>query len=163
MGIGITHIQTSKNVLINDNLPRFLGTSDRVEIAPVIFNKTNKDSIFDITLNANNVTLNTGTQSVDIKAGAQLAVLFDLSVDSIEQIHNLSPKASHITIHAVSRITGDEDTLEMTIPIIETTTREMVSTSGRADPMQDEKIILKSTIRKNGGLLTIHYAATLLP
>ena len=55
VGIGITHIQTSKNVLINDNLPRFLGTSDRVEIAPVIFNKTNKDSIFDITLDANNV------------------------------------------------------------------------------------------------------------
>ena len=163
VGIGMTHIQTSKNVLINDNLPRFLGTSDQVAIAPVIFNKTDKDSTFDVTLNATNVTLNTGTESVDIKAGASRAVPFDLSIASIEELRDLSPQASKITIHAVSRATGDEDTLEMTLPIIETTTREMVSTAGRADPKQDEKIELQSTIRKNRGLLTIHYAATLLP
>ncbi len=163
LGVGVTHIQTSKNVLINDNLPRFLGTSDIVTIAPVVFNKTDKTSTFDITINASNVTLSTGTQSLDIKAGGQLAVPFDLRVASIDQLQNISPQASKITIHAVSRATGDEDTLEMTLPIIETTTREIVSTSGRADPIQDEKIALQSAIRKNGGLLSIHYAATLLP
>ena len=67
-GVGTTHIETSKSVLINDNLPRFLGTSDTVEIAPVIFNKTEKDATFDISVEASNVAIQSPKQSIEIKA-----------------------------------------------------------------------------------------------
>ena len=60
-------------------------------------------------------------------------------------------------------MTQDQDAIELTIPIIETTTREMIATSGRADPKAEELIALSSAIRANGGSLTISYAATLLP
>ena len=68
VGIATTHIQTSKNVVINDNLPRFLGTADTVDIAPVIFNKTDKDATFDISITATNTSLQTAKKSVEIKA-----------------------------------------------------------------------------------------------
>ena len=68
VGVGMTHIQTSKLVVINDNLPRFLGTSDKVIISPVIFNKTDKDALFDISIEANNVILKNPKQSVMIKS-----------------------------------------------------------------------------------------------
>lgn len=77
-------------------------------------------------------------------------VPFELVVDSIEKVRNLSTWASKITIKAVSRTTGDQDTIEMTIPIIETTTSETVATSGRADPKAAELIELERAIRENG-------------
>jgi len=92
-------------VLINDNLPRFLGTSDVVEIAPVVFNKTEKDSTFDITVEASNVSLKESKKSVEIKAGAQVGVPFEITVHSREQIRHVSPQAAKITIKAVSRVT----------------------------------------------------------
>ena len=137
-------------MLINDNLPRFLGTADAVTIAPVIFNKTDRDATFDISVEASNVTLKNTKQSVDIQKGESLSVPFDLVVDGIEKIRHISPQASKITIKAVSRATGDQDTIEMTLPIIETTTREMVVTAGRADPIQDEQIDLSPAMRNNG-------------
>lgn len=51
----------------------------------------------------------------------------------------------------------------MTLPIVETTTREMVVTSGRVEMSGDEKVEISSSLRQNGGSLDIHYAATLLP
>ncbi len=163
IGIATTHIQTSKNVLINDNLPRFLGTSDAIQIAPVIFNKTEKDATFDISVQATNVSLKNQKQSIEIKAWAQAVVPFDLIVDGIEKIRLTPSQASKITITAVSRVTEDQDSVELTIPIIETSTREIVATSGRADPVWDEIIELSGALRNNGGSLDIHYAATLLP
>ena len=84
-------------------------------------------------------------------------------MDGIDKIRHLSPQASKITIKAVSTVTGDLDIVEMTLPIIETTTREMIVTSGRAESTRDEQIELDPAIKENGGFLDIHYAATLLP
>ncbi len=163
VGAGQTHIQTTKTVVINDNLPRFLGTADTVEIAPVIFNKTEKDGIFDISIEADHVTLEKSKQSVDIKAGDQALVPFRMVVDGIEKLRTVSPRASKIIIRAVARSSGEMDLMEVTLPIIETTTTEQVATSGRADPTSDEEIALQSDIRANGGSLVVNYAATLLP
>lgn len=161
--VGSTHIQTTKKVVINDNLPRFLGTSDAVTLAPVIFNKTDVDSVFDITLEANNVTINTPKQSVMIKSWEQVSVDFEVVVDGIDKIRKLTPQATKITMKAVSQATKEQDSLEMTLPIIETTTREMVVTSGRSNTTRDEQIEIESAIRSNGGFIDIRYAATLLP
>ena len=40
--------------------------------------------------------------------------------------------------------------MELTLPIIETTTREMIVTSGRADSTRDEQIELAAAIKENG-------------
>jgi uncharacterized protein YfaS (alpha-2-macroglobulin family) len=45
---------TQNPVIIEDNLPRFLNTSDTITFAPVIYNKTGKDSDFVVSLEANN-------------------------------------------------------------------------------------------------------------
>ena len=50
VGIATEKIMTQKTVMINENLPRFLGSDDVVTFSPVVFNKTGKDQSFVVTL-----------------------------------------------------------------------------------------------------------------
>lgn len=53
--------------------------------------------------------------------------------------------------------------MENTLPIVATSAKETVATVGKTDNSADEKIMLSADIRKNGGSLTVGYAASLLP
>ncbi|HBA45382.1 TPA: hypothetical protein DEG21_01895 [Patescibacteria group bacterium] len=41
---------TTQKVIINENVPRFLGSNDTIVLSPVVFNKTGKNSIFTVSL-----------------------------------------------------------------------------------------------------------------
>lgn len=55
-----------KNVIINDNLPRYLGTTDTITFAPVIFNKTGKDAEFEVSMEASNIDIEERKKKIKI-------------------------------------------------------------------------------------------------
>jgi hypothetical protein len=56
-------------VIINDNLPRYLGTTDTITFSPVIFNKTGKDAEFEVSIDATNVVIEEKKKTVKIASG----------------------------------------------------------------------------------------------
>ena len=68
VGVASVAVMTSKTVIVNDNLPRFLGAGDVITMAPVVFNKTLKDATFDVTAEATNATIKDPKRSVAIRS-----------------------------------------------------------------------------------------------
>lgn len=163
VGAADVSIQTTKTVIVNDNLPRFLGASDVIAIAPVVFNKTGKDQTFDVTVEATNATLKDQKKSISIKSGEQATVAFEMTMLDSQKLRALSIPATKITIKAISRETGELDEVENILPITDTATTETVATVGKTDTSADEKLSIPESVRANGGSLTLTYAATLLP
>jgi len=67
VGVGNTTVMTTKTVIVNDNLPRFLGAGDVITMAPIVFNKTGQDATFTVTAEATNASINDPKRSVRIK------------------------------------------------------------------------------------------------
>ncbi len=153
---------TAKTGMINENLPRFLGSADVLTFSPVVFNKTGKDQSFDVSIVANNMTVKSSTRTVFIKNGASYTVPFEATIANVP-LSSTEPFASKITLKAVAKDSGELDEVENTLPIVATSTRETVATVGKTISGADEKIKLSSEIRKNGGSLVVNYAASLLP
>lgn len=162
VGIASAKVRTTKAVIINENLPRFLGSSDRVTLSPVIFNKTGKAQKFQISLSGTNVTIDTITKTIFLGTGASLSVAFPVQV-APRRTDPENPFATRLTIRAVAEESGDRDEVENTLPILVTSTPEMVATVGKTATTAEEQIALDSKLREYGGALTIHYGATLLP
>lgn len=53
-------------MIINDNLPRYLGTTDTITFAPVIFNKTGKDAEFEVSMEASNIDIEERKKKIKI-------------------------------------------------------------------------------------------------
>lgn len=153
---------TQKTVMINENLPRFLGSADMVTLSPVVFNKTGRDQSFDVSIVADNMTVKNAARTVFVKNGASYTVPFEASVADVP-LSASEPFSSKITLKAMAKDSGELDEVENTLPIITTSTKETVATIGKTDKSADEKIKLPADIRKNGGSLTVSYAASLLP
>jgi hypothetical protein len=153
---------TAKTVMVNENLPRFLGSSDVVKFSPVVFNKTGRDQSFDVSITANNMTIKKPNQTVFIKNGASYTVPFEATIVNVP-LSSTEPFATKITLKAIAKDSKEVDEVENTLPINMTSTKEMVATVGKTTNSADEKIKLSADIRKNGGSLTVNYAASLLP
>lgn len=153
---------TAKTVMVNENLPRFLGFSDTVTFSPVVFNKTGRDQSFVVSVVANNMTVKSPERTVFIKNGASYTVPFEATVISVP-LSSLEPFASKIILKAVAKDTKESDEVENTLPIVATSTKETVATVGKTAKSADETIKLSADIRNNGGSLTVSYAASLLP
>jgi uncharacterized protein YfaS (alpha-2-macroglobulin family) len=89
-------------------------------------------------------------------------VSFLSQVNAIEENANIAEKSSKITLSARSLSSGDEDTMTVTLPIVENMTKEMVSTVGKTEGVQDEIIEIPVLIRKNGGILRLNYSASIM-
>ncbi|MBP8017071.1 hypothetical protein KAZ01_03620, partial [Candidatus Gracilibacteria bacterium] len=162
IGVGEASVTTTKRVIINDNLPRFLSSTDTITIAPVIFNKTGKDSYFDVSIKASNIEINNNSKSILIKKGEQVTVEFKGKVADIGIAENKSEFSSKLTIKAVSKDNQDLDEIEKNIPIKESSTPEFVSTVGKTTGASfDEKIDLTG-VPLASTKLKVNYSATLL-
>lgn len=80
IGIATAFVRTNKLVMINENLPRFLGSSDSVRFAPVVFNKTNTTQDFTVTLTGTNISGKNLSQSVQIASGTSRMIPFEVTV-----------------------------------------------------------------------------------
>lgn len=162
IGIATDKIMTQKTVMINENLPRFLGSADVVTFSPVVFNKTGRDQSFDVSINVDNMTVKSPNRTVFVKNGESYTVPFEGTIADIP-LSATEPFASKITIKAVAKDSGELDEVENILPIIATSPKETVATVGKTIDSADEKIRLSAQIRKNGGSLVVSYAASLLP
>jgi len=162
VGIATEKIMTAKTVMVSENLPRFLGSADVIAFSPVVFNKTGKDQSFDISIVANNMTISKNQKTVFIKNGESLTIPFETIIANIP-LSSSEPFFSKITLKAVAKYSGELDEVENTLPITVTATKETVATVGKTTNSADEQIKLSADIRKNGGSLSVNYAASLLP
>lgn len=162
VGLATTKIMTAKTVMVSENLPRFLGSADIVTFSPVVFNKTGRDQSFDVSIVANNMTIQSPTRTVFIKNGASYTVPFEATIVNVP-LSSSEPFATKITLKAIAKDSKEVDEVENTLPINMTSTKEMVATVGKTTGSADEKIKLSADIRKNGGSVTVNYAASLLP
>lgn len=162
VGLATEKIMTTKTVVINENLPRFLGSADAITFSPVVFNKTGKDQSFDVSIAADNMTIKSPARTVFVKNGASYTVPFEATIAEAPLSSN-EPFSAKIAIKATAKDSGEIDEVENTLPIVATSTRETVATVGKTQNSADEKISLGADIRKNGGSLRVNYAASLLP
>jgi uncharacterized protein YfaS (alpha-2-macroglobulin family) len=80
IGVGETTVMTNKQVMIDDNLPRFFGVGDTITLAPTVFNKTGNGGYFVVTATAKNGTLAENEKEIYIRDGEQAVVPFTLQV-----------------------------------------------------------------------------------
>ncbi|MDD2908711.1 MAG: MG2 domain-containing protein [Candidatus Gracilibacteria bacterium] len=162
IGVGEATITTTKKVIINENIPRFLGSNDSITLSPVVFNKTGKNSTFTVSLNATNLEIENPTQEIKINNGEQKTVNFKVKVKDIGVAKSANELSSKLTFKAVSFETKDEDEIEKFLTIEETSTLETVSTIGSTSSVSHtEKLDLTNVIISSAKLI-INYAPTIL-
>lgn len=76
IGLAQTTVTTSKEVMVNDNLPRIFRSRDSVTLAPVVYNRTGKDAQFDVSVTADNLAIEKPSKKVLIKNGESATVEF---------------------------------------------------------------------------------------
>lgn len=108
------------------------------------------------------MTIKSPKQTVFVKNGESTTVPFEATIVNVP-LSSTEPFASKITLKAIAKVSGELDEVENTLPIVITGTKEMVATVGKTGNSADEKIKLSADIRKNGGSVTVNYAASLLP
>lgn len=162
VGVWEATIVTTKKVIINDNLPRFLGSNDTITLKPTIFNKTGKNSSFKVSLKAENIDIEDGEQEISINNWEQKTIEFKVKIHDIWIMQKDSLNIAKINIKAISLETKEEDEIEKFLPIKETSTKETVSTIGKADGVgYTEKIDLEWLV-KSWIKLVIRYSPTIL-
>lgn len=155
-------IVTTKKVIVNDNIPRFLWSNDRIILSPVVFNKTGKNSTFKVTLSADNLIIIKSSQEIKINNWEQKTVEFEVKVKDIWVAKTNENIFSKINIKAESLETNDIDEVEKFLNINETSTKETVSTVGKTDSASYTEKIDLTNINLNSSKLTINYAPTIL-
>ncbi len=158
-----TTIITSKELLINDNLPRFFVSNDSIMLSPVVFNKTGKDQIFSVMLSATNLkNISENKQKIFIKNGDQKTVHFDVTVDDIGLSEKNDFFFSTLTFKAVSEDNQHQDEIEKKVQIHESSTQESVSTFWKTKNDSFEQKLELGNINSSKWKITANYSATLL-
>ncbi|MDD2515797.1 MAG: MG2 domain-containing protein, partial [Candidatus Gracilibacteria bacterium] len=160
VGVGETTFMTNKTVMISENLPRFLSSSDRITLSPIIFNKTGKDSGFTVSLNITGTKKASDVKKIFIKNGEQAQADFPIEINNLG-ITDDGKIASKINIKAESEMTNETDEIEINLPVYESSTPEFVSIVGKTNGVSDTQKISIQDIVNYAGTLKINYAPTL--
>ncbi|MEF2175972.1 MAG: MG2 domain-containing protein [Candidatus Absconditabacteria bacterium] len=159
VGIDYHSIVTTKELIINDNLPRFLGANDEITFSPVIFNKTGKEGKFKVTIDANNIEIKEKEFTLNLKDQEQKTILFQGIVGETN-IGKLNESVSTINIKVQGESHVDE--IEKTLRILDNSTPEQISTFGKYTQNPVNEIIDITNIKNNYGKIIINYSTSLL-
>ena len=156
-------IKTTKKLLINDNLPRFFGSTDTIVLSPVIFNKTWKTQKFKISLDITNAKIIwERNKEISIESWKSKLVKFKIKVNDIGISENKNLFNSKINFKVISTNWKYVDEVEKFLKIKEVSTQESISTFGKTNKTSYEEKIKVWKIKKWAWKLTINYSATLL-
>ena len=161
IGVGETTVMTNKQVMIDDNLPRFLATGDMITLAPTVFNKSGKDGYFHIQATAKNSTIKDGDSEVFIKNGEQAVVPFTLQVTDIFA-DDVSKDSVSISFIASLRDTDLTDEIEKSIPLKSSSVSETVAFMGKTNDVSVDDHINLTGLTSKRGEVTVRYGATLM-
>lgn len=158
---------TAKKVIINDNLPNFFWVWDEIDISPVVFNKTGRDTDFEISLDATNVKVKWwNKRKLFIKNWESKAVNYKVKVYDRAKFININNAVSKVNfkIDEICEKNCDEansDEIEKSIMIKDSTTKESVATVwSTKDSSFDEHIDIWKLENKIGQV-KLNYSATL--
>lgn len=150
-------IMTAKELMIEDNLPRFLNASDKIILAPVIYNRTWDDARLNVKISSSIWTLWETQKNIFVKNDWSLRVPFELTL----------PKSSDLSWNDIAQInisvsswdSKKTDSIVKYLQVLPLETKEQVSTFWKtSDVSYDEKISFKDIHDWN---LEINYAGTL--
>lgn len=160
-------VTTTKELIINDNLPNFLWVWDRVILSPVVFNKTWKDWDFELKIDATNLDVvwwnirklfikNWESKTIKFEAKIKERSLFtDMYIASSK----IDFKVSELCDNNCNNVLSDE--IEKTIQIKDSSTKESVATVwSTKDVSFDEKISLWD-LKDKIWQVKVNYSATL--
>jgi len=160
-------ITTTKTLIINDNLPNFLGVWDAIVLSPVVFNKTWKDWDFEVTLTWTNLDISSwNSRKVFVKNWESKTVSFEVWIKKRESFRNMSLASSKIDFK-VSEVCSkncdlvNQDEIEKVVLIKDSTTKESVSTIWKTTDNSFDEVIDLSSMKDRIGQLKINYSASL--
>lgn len=158
VGFGETSAVTAKEVMVNDNFPRFLRSGDSVTFAPVVFNRTSGVLEFDVSVASDSLEIPLAKRRVAVRPGESKTVEFAAKV---------KPLASPSTEFGYAKVSVDavagelSDGIEKTLPVIRGDSVESVATIGSTeDASFDERLNLKG-VDRDRSVLTLRYAGSL--
>ncbi len=160
-------ITTTKELIVNDNLPNFFWVWDEITLSPVVFNKTWKDGDFEIAMEWTNIEIKWWNQrKLFIKNWESKTVNFLIKVNerSFFRYMNVASsiidfKASEICEKNCTNVKVDE--IEKVVQIKDSATKESVAKTWKTkDNSFDEHIDL-SNLKDRIWQIRINYSATL--
>ncbi len=147
VGEGSADIMTSKDLLIRAVAPRFFVLGDQAQLGAVVHNNTAQALAVDVSLQGTNVTIQQGTQRVQVPAHGQATVSWPVQV--------AAARPAVLTWRAASGNLSDG--LELTLPIYHYSTPEVVATAGQipAAATRIETVVLPERLDVSQGELTV--------
>jgi len=155
-----TTITTTKNVIINDNLPIWFGSDDEIILNPVIFSKIWKNSKFEISITWTNIEFEQNKFETEIWNNESKTILIKSKIKNIWLL-SWNNTQSRIEISAKALATNDEDVIYKYLPINPTSIPETVSTFGKTTGLSFQEIVDLDWILPNPWTLTINYWPTI--
>lgn len=119
--VGYGDFMSTKEVIISDNLPNFIGLNDEMIIEPVFFNKSDFDSIFDISVVSDVLEVTPINRNIKIKANSSEKLAFKIKVK------DRSATSAKITFKALAKDISAEDIIEKHLQIRDDNYRETVA------------------------------------
>jgi len=157
--VNYSTIQSTKNIIINENLPSFLTSNDIVYLSPVILNKTWKNDDFIVSLEISNAEiLEEDTKKVFIIDEDSKTVNFKIKVANI--LDDL--EFSKLTFKVTNEDWDEVDWVQKYLKINTNQIAESVSTFWKTDNVSFEEKIDLSDLENKIWKLTINYSTTLL-
>lgn len=160
-------ITTSKELIINDNLPNFLWVWDRVILSPVVFNKTWNDGDFEISLEATSLEVKWwNKRKLFIKNGESKTINFEVLVNERKSFKDMNLASSKIDFK-VNQICDKQcndlktDEIEKTIQIKDSTVRETVATTWKTKENSFDEHINLWDLKEKIWQVSINYSTTL--
>lgn len=154
-----TSILTTKKVILEDNLPRFLNSSDEIVFSPIIYNKTWVDQNFEIKLNSTIWKVLLPTKNIFIKSWESKTINFGFVNVSSSMLKPFT--TTKINIQTTWEKTKDSDSIEKKLVVYLWWIKESTSTIwSTKDVWIDEKIDL-TWVTKNSWDITLTYSQTL--
>lgn len=98
--------------MIQENFPRFLRTSDTMDFAPVVFNRTGKRGRFIVEMVATGATVSNARQEVALDSGESRPILFQVIPNQLSPEQIQAPV--EISVSAIAE-SGESDAIVRTL------------------------------------------------
>lgn len=158
---------TTKHVIINDNLPSFFWVGDLITLSPVVFNKTGRDADFELSIDATNVEVKGwNKRTLFIKSGESKSINFDIKVNDRERFRYINVASSKIDFKAnvicdKNCSEENEDEIEKIVQILDSTTKESVATVWSTKDVSFDEVIDLWSLKDRIGQVKVNYGSTL--
>jgi len=152
-GRGEAEFRTSKPLLMQLAMPRFLRAGDRCEAGVVVFNYTGKQGIITVEAEAENLVIHSQRQQqFSLAPGENRQVFFNVSAQNL----------GDATMRFFCRLGESQDAVENKIQVLESRRSETVALFQRTEESRQEKINVPDSIFADLSTITVTASASAL-